>query len=723
MPKRCKETDAAPVLLNEVHRKPVSQETTWAAEEFRFGAFVLRTDRRELHHEGVQRPMERRCFDLLVYLLRNAGRVVSKDELLDHVWANRFVSLSVIAQSVLKVRKALRVNATQADPLRTVHRIGYRIVGEVQRRRIMPTESAMPAGSATWHWRGVTTHGEPFASGWTAPALDAFGMWSLRSHGVEVRDASRVSAGDDDVVTGCRVVTEVDGSFQASIEMADASGEVHRLQVSADSPFEAVWRSAGAAALLAQLKVMLLTCGDADHRRYWEQLAVLPQPVAPGMGHSVAPLSSAWTDLLPACGPQMLADLLMEAAWRDDTAVAGEIWRLDEGSDAHAVWARLCLAMMASNRGDVGSVRAHIDQALHRYPSAVHDEATHRPLSIAVHLLCMSHTTPPEVAAWRHWATRQPHTLPQSSRRWWLLAALEYRMVHPEDPSVDLDSEVVMQSLGAPIEDGLQALLLNLHGQHCELEGDLDGAMHHQQLAADMVMRCSWVGVRPLCLLSLGNLAARLNDVRTLEACLRSLESMEERDRPQLQAARAWLRARRLRMESRPSEALDLIEHALSILPACGIWMREDTWLFAIDVALHARSRAALMRWRAALEGSTGRARSATMAAVDASVALLDGERLRARQLMVRAWQGAPSSISKRLLAMAAATALRWGNPDSRQEWAQAIGQAGAWAERTRNGRRLHQYTHASVTHTCQHGQSQGIVAESDADPFWLWSA
>lgn len=723
MPKHCQETDAAPLLLNEAHKKPVPQESSWAAEEFRFGSFVLRTDRRELHHEGTLRPMERRCFDLLVYLLRNAGRVVSKDELLDHVWANRFVSLSVIAQSVLKVRKALRVNADHGDPLRTVHRIGYRIVGDVQRRRIMPTESALPAGAATWQWRGVTTQGESFAPGWTASALDAFGMWSLRSHGVDVRDASRVSAADDDVVTGCRVVSEDDGSFNASIEMADATGDVHRLQVSAESPFEAVWRSAGAAALLAQLKVMVLACADTDQRRYWEQLAVLPQPVAPGMAHTIAPLSSAWADLLPACGPRLLADLLMEAGWRDDRAVPAEIWRLEESCETQALWAHLCLAMMASHRGDGATIRWRIEHALHLLPGAVSDEASHRPLSIAVHLLCLAHTAPPEIPAWRLWVTRLPHSLPLPSRRWWLLAALEYRMVHPEDPSVYLDADVVAQSLAAPIEDGLQALLLNLQGQHCEFEGDLDGAMHHQQLAADMTMRCPWIGVRPLCLLSLGNLAARLNDAPTLDACLRSLDSMEERDRPQLQAVRAWLRARRLRMESRPAEALELVEQALSMLPACGIWMRDDAWLFAIEVALHARSRAALLRWRAALEDSCGRARSAMMAAVDASVSLLEGDRLRARQLMVRAWQVAPTSISKRLLAMAAATALRWGTPEGRHEWAQAMGQAGAWAERTRNGRRLNHYAHAPGVHACLHGEGQGIVAESDADPFWLWPA
>jgi len=53
-----------------------------AREEFRFDDVVLRSDTRELWRAGQLQAIERRSFDLLLYLIRQEGRVVSKEELL-----------------------------------------------------------------------------------------------------------------------------------------------------------------------------------------------------------------------------------------------------------------------------------------------------------------------------------------------------------------------------------------------------------------------------------------------------------------------------------------------------------------------------------------------------------------------------------------------------------------------------------------------------------------
>ena len=59
---------------------------------FRFGDHLLDTERRELRRGTAPVSLEPQVFDLLVYLVRNRGRVVSKDDLIQNVWGGRIVS-------------------------------------------------------------------------------------------------------------------------------------------------------------------------------------------------------------------------------------------------------------------------------------------------------------------------------------------------------------------------------------------------------------------------------------------------------------------------------------------------------------------------------------------------------------------------------------------------------------------------------------------------------
>ena len=58
---------------------------------FRFSHFALDTDRRELRRGGDLVQLEPQVFDLLVYLIRNRDRVVTKDDLIAGVWGGRIV--------------------------------------------------------------------------------------------------------------------------------------------------------------------------------------------------------------------------------------------------------------------------------------------------------------------------------------------------------------------------------------------------------------------------------------------------------------------------------------------------------------------------------------------------------------------------------------------------------------------------------------------------------
>ncbi|MFZ0399675.1 MAG: winged helix-turn-helix domain-containing protein, partial [Pseudolabrys sp.] len=63
---------------------------------FLFEDFALDCERRELRAGGAMVPIEPQVFDLLVYLIENRDRVVSKDDLIASIWRGRIVSDSTL---------------------------------------------------------------------------------------------------------------------------------------------------------------------------------------------------------------------------------------------------------------------------------------------------------------------------------------------------------------------------------------------------------------------------------------------------------------------------------------------------------------------------------------------------------------------------------------------------------------------------------------------------
>jgi TolB-like protein/cytochrome c-type biogenesis protein CcmH/NrfG len=98
---------------------------------FRFGDHVLDIERRELRRGAEPVALEPQVFDLLVYLVRNCGRVVSKDDLIQSVWGGRIVSDSALTTRLNAARKAVNDSGAEQRVIRTVHRKGVRFIGEV----------------------------------------------------------------------------------------------------------------------------------------------------------------------------------------------------------------------------------------------------------------------------------------------------------------------------------------------------------------------------------------------------------------------------------------------------------------------------------------------------------------------------------------------------------------------------------------------------------------
>jgi DNA-binding winged helix-turn-helix (wHTH) protein len=72
-----------------------------------------------------------KAFDLLVFLVQNPNRLVSKEELLQAVWQDTFVEAGNLTQYISHLHKALGDNAEDARWIVTIARNGYQFAGDV----------------------------------------------------------------------------------------------------------------------------------------------------------------------------------------------------------------------------------------------------------------------------------------------------------------------------------------------------------------------------------------------------------------------------------------------------------------------------------------------------------------------------------------------------------------------------------------------------------------
>lgn len=94
-----------------------------ASEQFRFGEFTIDTGRASLTRAGAAVALRPKSFALLEYLVRHAGTLVGKDELLGAVWAGVVVTDDSLTRCISEVRAALRDSSQQI--IKTVARRGY----------------------------------------------------------------------------------------------------------------------------------------------------------------------------------------------------------------------------------------------------------------------------------------------------------------------------------------------------------------------------------------------------------------------------------------------------------------------------------------------------------------------------------------------------------------------------------------------------------------------
>ncbi|MGA7182661.1 MAG: winged helix-turn-helix domain-containing tetratricopeptide repeat protein [Pseudolabrys sp.] len=100
--------------------------------DFSFADFEIDVAQHELRRKGEIVPIEPQVFDLLVHLVRNRDRVVTKKDLIDVVWQGRVISEATLNSRVFAARRAIGDNGEVQLFIRTHHKRGFRFVGQVE---------------------------------------------------------------------------------------------------------------------------------------------------------------------------------------------------------------------------------------------------------------------------------------------------------------------------------------------------------------------------------------------------------------------------------------------------------------------------------------------------------------------------------------------------------------------------------------------------------------
>lgn len=122
-----------------------------------FEGVVVDTDTYEVQAGDRVVKVEPQVFDVLALLIAHRDRVVTKDELLDGVWGDRFVSESALTTRIKQARQAVGDDGQAQRVIKTVHGRGYRFVAPVEALDV--TATAPQAGVAAGHDRPAARPG------------------------------------------------------------------------------------------------------------------------------------------------------------------------------------------------------------------------------------------------------------------------------------------------------------------------------------------------------------------------------------------------------------------------------------------------------------------------------------------------------------------------------------------------------------------------------------
>src|SRR5882762_3142692 len=98
---------------------------------YRFGSYLLDRRKRALSQDGSPIALTPKAFDVLLFLVQNPNRLITKEELFKAVWADSFVEEGNLTQNIFLLRKALAQNSEDSGLILTIPRKGYQFAADV----------------------------------------------------------------------------------------------------------------------------------------------------------------------------------------------------------------------------------------------------------------------------------------------------------------------------------------------------------------------------------------------------------------------------------------------------------------------------------------------------------------------------------------------------------------------------------------------------------------
>src|SRR5262249_44582061 len=111
------------------------------AMQYLFGDYALDVSRCELRRTGRRIPLRPKVFDVLHYLIAHRDRVVSQQDLLEHLWPQQFVGEATLKSCIKEARRAVGDTGKAQRMIQTRHGRGYRFVAAVAE-----ANESLPAG-------------------------------------------------------------------------------------------------------------------------------------------------------------------------------------------------------------------------------------------------------------------------------------------------------------------------------------------------------------------------------------------------------------------------------------------------------------------------------------------------------------------------------------------------------------------------------------------------
>ena len=102
------------------------------AQFYEFGPFRLEPDEHLLRCGDQSVPIAPKCFDLLVFLVHNNSRLLTKDQIMSTVWSGSFVEEANLTVAISALRKALGEKESGLQYIETVPKKGYRFTAKVK---------------------------------------------------------------------------------------------------------------------------------------------------------------------------------------------------------------------------------------------------------------------------------------------------------------------------------------------------------------------------------------------------------------------------------------------------------------------------------------------------------------------------------------------------------------------------------------------------------------